>query len=331
MALQESAEPVELHAGASSGVDVREQLRRRGAQTGAWVALPEAATPDVLESARQFVTDYAGKVVLVASTGPLRDAAAQIGWNFSGASGVRVDATADRHADPAAHLERAAELVACGEADGMVAGRTLSSATVIRAARRHLYEKGPANWISEAMYLRTPSNRVVAFGDVAVTPDPSSDQLSAIARDTSRQFTRLTGEPASVALLSFSTHGSAPLPQVTKVVEAVARLRDEVGMTVDGELQFDAAYSPRVAAIKAAGSSVAGRANVFIFPDLNSANIACKVAQFLGGAEVLALVPAGLTRPVVDVSRGSDIETITTSMTVCAALAAASESPAALR
>jgi len=298
-------------------------MRARGAFTSKRIVLPEAHSPVMLRAAREFVSSYGGRVLLVADEHQIREAAADAAWELDGAGdavqiapGVEPDASSDLR------VTHAMALVASGQADGVVAGLTTPSATVIRAARRRLFDKAGSGWISESVYLHVRGRGVVAFADIAVTPTPTPGQLVSVARDTAHQFGRLTGLRTSVAFLSFSTLGSAATPEVDQVRSAVEQLRVEApDLDVDGELQFDAAFSPVVAAIKAPASPVAGRANVFIFPDLNSANIGYKVAQFLGGAEVLAIVPAGLLRPVVDVSRGSDADTVITSMCLCAALA----------
>lgn len=281
---------------------------------------PEADAPQVLDAARTFVRECRGRAILLGESERIRSLGQAAGWDL--ASDPDVTLWRGGSAELQERIEAAARLVADGAAAGMVAGAVAASSDVLRVARRQLFVKAQDAWISEAAYLATRDGRVLAFADAAITPNPSAQQLAAIARDTAETFNRLMGEPARVALLSFSTCGSASGPEVEKVVEALrlARARHP-GLVADGELQFDAAFSPTVGALKAPGSVVAGRANVFIFPNLDAANIAYKVAQFLAGAEFLAAVPAGFTHPVVDVSRGSSSDMITTSACVCAALA----------
>jgi phosphate acetyltransferase len=156
--------------------------------------------------------------------------------------------------------------------------------------------------------------RVYSFADCGVVPDPSAPQLAEIAVLTADNHRRLTGEEPYVAMLSFSTLGSASHARVEKVRQATALVRvKRPDITVDGELQVDAALDPGVAGRKAPGSSVAGRANVLIFPDLDSGNIGYKIAQRMGGAEAIGPIVQGLERPCFDLSRGctaGDIITI---------------------
>jgi phosphate acetyltransferase len=149
------------------------------------------------------------------------------------------------------------------------------------------------------------------FADCAVVPDPDAEQLADIAIASAENHTKLTGEEARVAMLSFSTKGSAQHPDVEKVQKATAIIKKKKpGLNVDGELQLDAAIVPSVAQHKAPGSSVAGSANVLIFPDLNSGNIGYKLAQRMANAEAIGPVVQGLKRPAFDLSRGCSVSDI---------------------
>ena len=146
----------------------------------------------------------------------------------------------------------------------------------------------------------------VAYGDCAVMPEPNAEDLAQIAIATAATFERLTGETARVAMLSFSTRGSADLPSAIRVRHAVDEVRRIApGLAVDGELQFDAAVSTEVAAAKAPDSQIAGKANVFVFPNLDAGNIAYKITQYIGGAAAYGSVLQGLARPFNDLSRGA--------------------------
>ena len=205
----------------------------------------------------------------------------------------------------------AAVLVASGRADAGVAGATRPSADVVRAGLGVLGVDAGAGLVSSCFLLILPAGRPIAYGDCGVVPDPNFEQLAAIARATATTFERLTTESALVALLSFSTRGSATHPRVEKVRRAAEYLADTFpDLASDGELQFDAAWGPEVAEVKAPGSAVAGRANVFVFPDLDSGNIAYKITERLGGARAYGPLLQGLDGVLHDLSRGASSDDI---------------------
>lgn len=202
-------------------------------------------------------------------------------------------------------------LVKMGLADGMVSGAIHSTADTVRPALQIIKTKPGISRTSGVFLMnRESTNHRFLFADCAINIDPNAQELAEIAVNTA-ETAAIFGIDPKVALLSFSTKGSAKAPQVDKVQEAV-RLAKEIApdVAIDGELQFDAAFVAETAAIKAPDSPVAGQANVFVFPDLQSGNIGYKIAQRLGMFEAIGPVLQGLNAPVNDLSRGSSAEDI---------------------
>jgi len=219
-------------------------------------------------------------------------------------------------------------LVQAGLADGLVGGATMPTATVLRASMQVVGVDPQRPVVSGAFALllaeRLPAGQeALVVGDAAVVPNPSAEQLASIAINTAQVAQSVLGEEPIVALLSFSTYGSAQDASVAKVREALEIVRRRApALRVEGELQADAALIPEVSVHKAPGNTVEGRANVLIFPNLDAGNIAYKMVERIGRATALGVILSGLAKPINDLSRGCSASDIVNMVAVTALQAA---------
>ncbi len=316
---------------------VIERLRERAAKQPRRIIFPESDDPRVIEAANRLAEGGIATPVLLdppqgAGIHPAietmslqddalrEDAAMQLYRNrqHKGLSpeGAREAVAADR-------LIFAAALVKLGKVEAGIAGSLATTANVLRAGLYGIGTLPNGHLVSSFFLIQFTEGNTVSFADCAVVPDPDADQLAEIAVTTARSHRRLTGTEPRVALLSFSTLGSAEHLRVDKVRRAKQRaLEIDPQLLIDGELQFDAAYSAQVARRKAKDSPVAGQANVFIFPDLDSGNIGYKIAERIGKAAAYGPIIQGLQSPWMDLSRGCSADDIINVAAITACLCA---------
>ena len=261
------------------------------------------------------------------ATSPRREEYANLLYELRKKKGMTIDQASEKVLDP---LYFGCLIIKNGEADGQISGALSTTGETLRPALQIIKCAPGITCVSGAMLMLTQTpefgeDGILVVGDVAVTPMPDADQLSQIALCTAQTARSVAGfkEPR-VAMLSFSTKGSASHEVVDKVVEATRLAREaEPTLQIDGELQADAALVPSVGAKKAPGSDIAGRANVLVFPNLEVGNIAYKLVQRLGRAEAIGPILQGIARPVNDLSRGCSVDDIykLIAITACQAMA----------
>lgn len=327
-------------------MDLIKEIVSRAQANKQRIVLPEGTEERTLKAANQILTDEVADLILLGNPEEITEAAKKWGLgNIHKATiidpenhpkmeeyaellcelrkkkGMTIEEARKKVLDP---LYLGCLMIKAGDADGQLAGARNTTGDVLRPALQIIKTTPGITCVSGAMLLLTKApnygkNGVLVMGDVAVTPVPDANQLAQIAVCTAETAKAVAGLDPKVAMLSFSTKGSAKHEVVDKVVEATRLAREMApGLSIDGELQADAALVPSVGASKAPGSLIAGQANVLVVPNLEVGNISYKLVQRLGNAEAIGPILQGIARPVNDLSRGCSIEDVYTMVAITA-------------
>jgi len=316
-------------------MSIKSSLVEAAKKSPAHIVLPEGGDPRIVEGGIRAVNERIANVTVLGSEDEVRSAAAanaipQSGFEMIDPARVDIGDMAELlvearkgrvSLEDAQELVRqplnyAALMVRSGKADGTLGGAVHTTADTVRAGLQ-IIGKMPGSSIVSSFFLmalakgREGGEETVLFSDCALVVEPDARQLADIAIASAASYGALTGQTPRVAMLSFSTKGSAKHVNVDRVTDATALVQEKQPfLAVDGELQFDAAFVPSVGASKAPGSAVAGEANVFVFPNLEAGNIGYKIAQRIGGAEAIGPVLQGLAAPANDLSRGCSADDV---------------------
>lgn len=327
------------------------EVRQRAKGLNKCIVLPEGTEERTLQAADEILKEKIARIILIGKPETIRAQAEQKGLKHIGEAQIVDPESFERRQEFADVLyelrkskgmtpEQAYRLVAdplylgvmmikMGLADGEVAGAINATGDVLRPAFQIVKTLPGVSVVSGAFFMimkesHWGQNGVMVFADCAVNPDPTDRQLAEIAVMSARTARSIAGIEPRVAMLSFSTKGSAAHPLVDKVVNATRMAREmDPELVIDGELQADAAIIEKVGALKCPGSPVAGKANVLVFPDLQSGNIAYKLVQRLAGAEAVGPVLQGMAAPINDLSRGCSSDDIVNLVAITANQAAA--------
>jgi phosphate acetyltransferase len=318
-------------------VSVVSKIKEKAKAKGRRVVLPEGTEPRTIQAAKKLIAEGITKVTLLGDEGKIQGLAKEHGLDLNTVEVINPANSPDLKSYVAEFMEIrkskgiseedarkailsplffGAMLVRHDRADASVAGSINTTGDVLRAAIQVIGLKAGISTVSSSFIMTIPKfrdtvDKIFMMGDCAVIPAPTPEQLASIAASTADTMTSLVGEEPIIAMLSFSTKGSAKHENVDKVLEAMAILKkNRPELKVDGELQLDAAIIPEVGKSKAPGSEVAGHANCLIFPDLNAGNIGYKLVQRLAGAVATGPIIQGLAKPANDLSRGCSADDI---------------------
>jgi len=319
-------------------MELLEKIKQSAKTLNKRIVLPEGTEERTIKAASEIMQEGIARIILIGNPEEIKSKANELGVNNIENATI-IDpishAKKDEYADLMVEIRKskglkkeealkllenplflATLMIKAGDADGEVAGADNATGDVLRPAFQYVKTLPGISVVSGAFIMILPDgeygdNGMLVFADCAVHPDPDAKQLAEIAVSTAKTTKSITGMDPKVALLSFSTKGSASHPMVDKVVEAT-RLAQEAApeFEFDGDLQADAAIVEAIGAKKAPGSKIAGKANVLVFPDLQSGNIAYKLVQRMAKAEAIGPVLQGMAAPINDLSRGCSVSDI---------------------
>ncbi len=318
-------------------MNILEKIKAKAKEASARIVLPEAEEDRTLRAANQVIEEGLAEIILIGDPSVIAEKAKEYGLtNIASATIVdpKNNPERDRYVDLMLEIrgskgltrEKALELVEnplylsvimikAGDADGEVAGADNATGDVLRPAFQYVKTKKGVSVVSGAFLMLVPNHfgedGLMVFADCAVHPNPTAAELAEIAVETGRTTRAIAGFEPRIAMLTFSTMGSAKHEMVDKVVEAtrLARLIDPT-MAIDGDLQADAAIVPGIGSKKAPNSAIAGRANVLVFPTLEVGNISYKLVQRIAGVEAIGPILQGMAAPINDLSRGCSMSDI---------------------
>ncbi len=321
-------------------MNILDSIRERARQKKCRIVLPEGEEDRTLQAVKIILSEQIAKPILLGDADKIRSRAHELSVDLPSSVIIIDPKKSEKATDMASELftlrrskgmtyEQAktamqtvlyfgAMMVRRGECEGCVGGAVHTTADVLRAAIHCVGMTEGIKTVSSIFLMILEDGRAVTYGDCAVMPYPDENQLADIAIASANSHQQLTGEEPIVAMLSFSTKGSAKHEAVDKVLRALEIAKsNKPDLKIDGELQFDAAFVESVGRSKAPGSAAAGKANVFIFPNLDAGNIGYKITERIGRARAIGPILQGLAKPVNDLSRGCSPEDIANVTAIC--------------
>ncbi len=312
-----------------------EEIKQRAKENPKTIVLPESMDSRILKATEIILSEKICEIVLLGEEAEIKKKAEQEKICIEGAKLINpnTDCKAEQYANFLAEIDKSISseeakkliqnpdyfgmmMIKSGDADGFVSGAMNTTKDILKTAMK-IFKKEGTKILSTVLVMLVPNHKyggkdgVYLFSDCALNENPGYLALSEIAITSAKTYEKFTNKKAKVAMLSYSTHGSAHSKEIEKVIKATERVKNKrPDIMIDGELQLDAAIVPEIAKTKAPHSPIKGEANVLIFPDINAGNIGCKLVERLANAEMFGPICQGLEKPINDLSRGSSVEGI---------------------